>query len=214
MDNRQIGNRIKSRRKELKFTLQEIADIVGVASSTIQRYENGTISQYKLPVLESIAKAINVNPTWLVKEDAPMNTDISDEIFLKSYKENVEKNTLRVTINMKSFNEYTDRKNMLLQYFDKLNKIGMDEAIKRVSELTEISKYTEGNGINLNECIKKDTNTKNNVTELITATSQKAPNTLEDLDITTLAAHDDDLTEEEKIEMDKRILEVLKKRQK
>lgn len=32
----QIGNRILTRRKELNFTLQQIADKVGVASSTIQ----------------------------------------------------------------------------------------------------------------------------------------------------------------------------------
>ena len=57
MDNKQIGDRIKNRRKDLKFTLQEIADMVGVASSTIQRYESGKISQLKLPVLRIYSKS-------------------------------------------------------------------------------------------------------------------------------------------------------------
>ena len=48
MDNKQIGDRIKNRRKDLKFTLQEIADMVGVASSTIQRYESDISHQYYL----------------------------------------------------------------------------------------------------------------------------------------------------------------------
>lgn len=142
MNNKEIGNRIKSRRKELKFTLQEIADKVGVASSTIQRYESGSISQLKLPVLESIAKAINVNPVWLVKEDAPMSTEISDDIFLNNYHKEIENNTIHTTINLKDFS-FLNKRNLLLSSFDKLNELGKEEALKRVGELTEIGKYTE-----------------------------------------------------------------------
>lgn len=118
MDNKKIGNRIKTRRKELNLTLKQIADIVGVASSTIQRYENGTINQLKLPVLESIAKALDINPTWLVRDDAPMNLNCNIK----------EQNSLEI---------------LLLNSFNKLNKDGKDEAIKRIEELTYISKYIE-----------------------------------------------------------------------
>lgn len=72
MNNKDLGNRIKSRRLELGLTLKEVAKLVGVASSTIQRYENGSIDNPKLPVLQAIASALNVNPVWLAKEDAPM----------------------------------------------------------------------------------------------------------------------------------------------
>lgn len=74
---------------------------------------------------------------------------------------------------------------LLINNFNKLNKIGKLEAIKRVSELTEINKYVCKDSIN----------------------------SLDELSC-TLAAHDDDLTEAEKIESDKRILELLKKRNK
>ena len=64
-DSLKLGQRIHSRREELGLTLKDVADSVGVASSTILRYENGTIKNPKLPVIESIAKSLNVNSSWL-----------------------------------------------------------------------------------------------------------------------------------------------------
>lgn len=70
--NKEIGKRIKQKRIENNLTLKELGEKVGVASSTILRYENGKINNIKLPVIESIAKALNVNPSWLVlKSDSP-----------------------------------------------------------------------------------------------------------------------------------------------
>ena len=48
---KEIGLRIKLRREELGLTLEDIASQVKVARSTIQRYETGSISRPKLPVL-------------------------------------------------------------------------------------------------------------------------------------------------------------------
>lgn len=61
-----IGQKIHSVRTEKNITLEDIASKVGVAKSTIQRYEAGKIQNPKLPVIESIANALNVNPAWLV----------------------------------------------------------------------------------------------------------------------------------------------------
>lgn len=80
-------------------------------------------------------------------------------------------------------NTLNNKESILLEHYNKLNDLGKDEAIKRVSELTEINKYTE--------C--------------------KEINTLEDLNPELIAAHDDDLTADEKAEADKRILEAIKK---
>ncbi|MBD5099169.1 MAG: helix-turn-helix domain-containing protein [Clostridiales bacterium] len=65
MENERIGARIEQRRKELGLTLDDIAREIGVAKSTVQRYEKGTIEKIKLPVMEAIARALNVNPAWL-----------------------------------------------------------------------------------------------------------------------------------------------------
>lgn len=169
MDNKEIGNRIKTRRKELSLTLNDIGNIVGVASSTIQRYENGTISQYKLPVLESIAKALNVNPTWLVREDAPMNIP------------NIINTPLTSGIEITNNNIKNLKESKLVNIFNKLNETGKKEAIKRVSELTEINKYTT----------------------LSTPAEDKSH-------LIAIAAHDDNLTDDEKNIMDERINEALK----
>ncbi|MDM8313285.1 helix-turn-helix transcriptional regulator [Clostridium cadaveris] len=193
MDNKQIGDRIKNRRKDLKFTLQEIADVVGVASSTIQRYESGRISQLKLPVLESIAKAINVNPVWLVKEDAPMETGISDFDFIKKYKEEVEKRTVHTTINLKDFKFLFAKEDELLDNFKKLNTVGKDEAIKRIKELTFINEYTMDDPV---------------VVELPKKQAWEAEGKEH---LMPIAAHDDNLTDEEKKNMDDKIAQALKK---
>lgn len=66
LSNQEIGSRIFNTRQSKGLTLDDIALSVGVAKSTIQRYEKGTIQKIKLPVLESIANALDVNPNWLI----------------------------------------------------------------------------------------------------------------------------------------------------
>lgn len=65
VENKIIGERIEQRRKQLGLTLEDIAQEIGVAKSTVQRYEKGTIDRIKLPVIEAIARVIAVNPAWI-----------------------------------------------------------------------------------------------------------------------------------------------------
>lgn len=60
-----IGMRIKEIRKEKDMTLEDVAKRIGVAKSTIQRYEAGLISSPKQPVLAAMAKAFNIKEEWL-----------------------------------------------------------------------------------------------------------------------------------------------------
>ena len=48
MDKKTIGRRIKDRRLALNMTQSDIANAVGVAISTVQRYEAGTIERLEL----------------------------------------------------------------------------------------------------------------------------------------------------------------------
>lgn len=66
MTNVEIGKRIEERRHELGYTLDYIATKIGVAKSTIQRYEKGQIRKIKLPVIESIASVLFVDPNWII----------------------------------------------------------------------------------------------------------------------------------------------------
>ena len=72
MNTLEIGKKIKSARDLKSITLDEIASRVGVAKSTIQRYETGKIEKPKLPVIESIANALEVNPAWLIGKSEAM----------------------------------------------------------------------------------------------------------------------------------------------
>ncbi len=76
--NIQTGKRIQTRREQLGMNLGDVAKEVGVAVSTIQRYEKGKIEKMKLPVIEAIAKALRVDPDWLLCRTEQMNpSDIS-----------------------------------------------------------------------------------------------------------------------------------------
>lgn len=75
MSNEEIGNRINAARKELGLSLEDVAKSADVNKSTMQRYENGKIQNIKLPVIEAIAKRLDVNPAWLL-----CKTDIKDRV--------------------------------------------------------------------------------------------------------------------------------------
>jgi transcriptional regulator with XRE-family HTH domain len=66
MDNIEIGKKIRISRENLNLTKRELAKKVGVADSTIKRYEAGEIKKIKIPVIESIANALGVNCEWIL----------------------------------------------------------------------------------------------------------------------------------------------------
>lgn len=92
--NIEIGTRISSARSMRGLTLEDVASKVGVAKSTIMRYEKGTISKVKLPVIESISHVLGVDPNWIVgNTDITSSSDksvtLSDDEFqlLKDYRD-------------------------------------------------------------------------------------------------------------------------------
>lgn len=79
LTNKEIGTRISTARELRGMTLDAVASSVGVAKSTIQRYEKGAIEKIKLPVLESIAHSLMVNPNWLIgntDDPAPLSSPL------------------------------------------------------------------------------------------------------------------------------------------
>lgn len=66
MKNEEIGKRIQKRRKALNVSVVDIATYTGLSKATIHRYENGDIKNIKLPVIETMAAILNVNPLWLI----------------------------------------------------------------------------------------------------------------------------------------------------
>lgn len=117
----EIGNRIYTRRKALELTLQDVADRVHVARSTIQRYEAGTISQMKMPVLYSIAHALSVNPEWLIGKSDDM--EIAETSQPKSFPCSVA--------------GLDPQEADLVQTFRSLNPLGQEEALQYVRHLAD-----------------------------------------------------------------------------
>lgn len=65
-DAKEIGRRIQARRKELSLSQDMLGQKLGLNKSTIARYENGSVEKIKLPIIQTMAEILNVNPDWLV----------------------------------------------------------------------------------------------------------------------------------------------------
>lgn len=66
-----IGERLKSRRLELKLTLEEVGEICKVSKSTVMKWENGEIENMKRDKIVLMAKALKVKSTFVlgIEED-------------------------------------------------------------------------------------------------------------------------------------------------
>lgn len=77
-----IGDRIKSRRKQLKMSADELGKRLGKDRSTIYRYEKGDIENLPLDILEPIAKALDTTPQYLMgwEEVQKKNDTLTDAV--------------------------------------------------------------------------------------------------------------------------------------
>lgn len=62
----EIANRLKTRRMQMNYSYQELADKVGMSKSTLQRYETGTIKNIPIARLKSLSAALNMDPNELI----------------------------------------------------------------------------------------------------------------------------------------------------
>ena len=118
-----IGQRIRLKREELNMTQEELAHKTGYKSrSSINKIEGDGRSLPQSKIL-SFAQALNTTPSYLMGwENAKVTEDIENGI------------TIIDPI-------YPKDEKQLLREFKKLNDIGRQKAIERVSELVEIPRY-------------------------------------------------------------------------
>ncbi|WP_305909597.1 helix-turn-helix transcriptional regulator [Methylomarinum sp. Ch1-1] len=74
--NSDIGTRLKTRRKKLGMSQQELADRSGVGRSTIAKIEKGPTTQPTETYLKLLAKALDVSPAWL-----QYGVEFDDEVY-------------------------------------------------------------------------------------------------------------------------------------
>ena len=74
-----IGERIKSRRKALKLSVDELATTIGINRATIYRYESNEIENMSITILEPLAKALHTTPAELCGWDSlPPGSNLSE----------------------------------------------------------------------------------------------------------------------------------------
>lgn len=95
-------------------SIREFSKFVNIPSTTLTSALDKGIGGMAVDRIIKICEALNID----IKTFEPIND--SNVTYLHSKKETI-----------------------LLEHYNKLNEKGKDEAIKRVSELTEINKYTE-----------------------------------------------------------------------
>lgn len=169
MDNIELGKRLKQARISCNYTLEDVAKKIGVAKSTIQRYENGKIEKIKLPIIESIAGVLNVNPSWLIGKSENMKLHKNniilgselDRVFQKiSEEKDIPKNNL---VNLFFSNDYSnlpdDRKILseenIRYIIDELLNQGTKN-INKIDSAPRILQYYEKlNGLGKKEATKR-----------------------------------------------------------
>ena len=67
----ELSSVLKQRRKELGLTLAQIADAMGVAEATVQRWESGNIKSIRHEKIGKLAEILMVSPSALMAGNSP-----------------------------------------------------------------------------------------------------------------------------------------------
>lgn len=95
-----IGLRLAKRRKELKYTQPQLAEIVGVSKNHISQFENG--GSVSLEVLLDLCDALNITPDYLLLgtiRDTPTNDFIDLVKLCDDYEISILSDTAKSLIN-------------------------------------------------------------------------------------------------------------------
>jgi len=151
-----IGANIKHFRKERGLTQKQLAAMLGVAPNTVAQYELG-ISQPKLEQLQKIGEVLHVSVVsffpdgwdYLSQGNTPEDTEELNEALevadqerkqITLLKDEVEQNQSQLADATGAIDDKLLRK-AIYDMLIPLNRKGLLEAYKRVSELSEIKRY-------------------------------------------------------------------------
>ena len=80
--NKEIGERIKTIRKQKGITLADLGARLGISETNMQRYESGKIASVSIDFINRLAPILEVKPEWLIgwdKEPTPQGYYIDSE---------------------------------------------------------------------------------------------------------------------------------------
>lgn len=61
-----MGEKIKTRRQDMGMSLREISDVVGVAPTTLKKWEDGDIASMRAIYVSRVASALGLRPGYLM----------------------------------------------------------------------------------------------------------------------------------------------------
>nr|DAI29973.1 MAG TPA: Helix-turn-helix XRE-family like protein [Caudoviricetes sp.] len=126
-----LKDNIKNKRLQMGYTLEELGEKIGVSKQTIQKYENGIISNIPIQKIEALAHCLQTTPTEL----------------------------LGWTNEQKQVSELikTNKYENITALLDQLNQKGIDEAERHTKYLTTQEEYKKNNTKSSTKTIKLKT---------------------------------------------------------
>lgn len=84
-----IGKRIKKRRKELGYTVEQVANKLGKNRATVYRYENDDIEKMPITVLGPLAEVLETSPAYLMGwTDSEFEIENRPDALTENFEEN------------------------------------------------------------------------------------------------------------------------------
>ncbi|WP_432629166.1 helix-turn-helix domain-containing protein [Brotaphodocola sp.] len=125
------GKKIKSTRLAKRISQKKLGEMIGTSQQMIAQYEKGARNP-KIQTLQKIADALDVHLSALLDNDT-YEIKFGAGMVYNPFTGELEPTETE-------YIDLTDRAK-LIDYYDNLNTLGKQEALKRISELAEIEKY-------------------------------------------------------------------------
>jgi|WetSurMetagenome_2_1015567.scaffolds.fasta_scaffold1371283_1 transcriptional regulator with XRE-family HTH domain len=130
---------LRKRREEIGLTQKELAEKTGISRYSIINYENGRRSRPSFPIITKLAEALEVSTGDLWEGSTSYSGKLTDKDG-NEYPGEVVEFPEGHPMHIEPL-EKKERREMLFSQYELLNNDGQKEAVKRVGELTEISRY-------------------------------------------------------------------------
>lgn len=110
-----IHDNIKKLRLERNQTLEEVGKSIGTSKQTIQRYENGEITNIPYDKIELLAKHFNVSPAFLMDWEETFTVEMAKtDVALSNMNKRMKEYALKLA------NLSQENQELIMQMIDKL----------------------------------------------------------------------------------------------
>lgn len=81
-----VGERIKILRIERNMTQEELGKILGITKAAVQKYENGTIRNFKSDTVRKLCEVFHMPPAYFIFDRVPdLSTDQTKELLVMHF---------------------------------------------------------------------------------------------------------------------------------